>query len=294
MRVLVTGANGHIGRKLISSLKNQTEPVDVVAMVRSARAAETVRKDHPDADIKIVDYRDAEGIAAAGDGCDKIVHLVGIIKETAANSFEMAHEGACEALMKAGIEANSLICLGIIGTDTRSENACFRSRAAAEKILLSGKVRATVIRVPMVLGEGDYASLSLARKARSRLVFTFRGESLEQPIDSDDVIRAIIAALRVTPAPQILELAGPESLSRTELIKRAGRVVGHQPRVVSIPFGVGYFLARILESVSNNPPITSSMLGVLDHDDRVDVTKACRLFDLELTPLDQTLTKVLR
>ncbi len=292
MKVLVTGANGHIGRKLIGVLKKQDD-VELIAMVRSKTAADTVRRDHPDIDVRIVDYRDAAGIKEAGAGCDRVVHLVGIIKETAANSFSMAHEEACEALLDADLAVESIVCLGIVGTDSRSDNACFRSRAAAERILLSGATPATIIRVPMVLGEEDYASISLAKKARSKVVFTFRGKSLEQPIDSDDVISAIVAALNSAPVPQILELAGPESLTRAELIRKAGQRFNNSPLVISIPMVLGYVFAGILEAISSNPPVTASMLGVLDHDDQVDVAKCCDVLQLSLTPLDATLAKVL-
>jgi hypothetical protein len=52
-------------------------------------------------------------------------------------------------------------------------------------------------------------------------------------------------------------------------------------------------LARGLEALLANPPVTPAMLEVLDHDDRVDPGAACRRLGIELTPLDEMLRRCL-
>ena len=42
-----------------------------------------------------------------------------------------------------------------------------------------------------------------------------------------------------------------------------------------------------------SPPVTRAMLGVLDHDDAVETTKAARKLGLRLTSLDDMLRAVL-
>jgi NADH dehydrogenase len=291
MRVLITGANGHLGTKLIGRL--QENGAEIVALVRSERAAATVRGSFPEADIRIVDYRDAEGIRVAGQGCQAIVHLVGIIKESAENTYEMAHEQACEAIIQAGLDAERLVCLGIVGTEAGSTNACFRSRSNAEQILLGGSVPATIIRVPMVLGPDDYATWSLKKKAQAAVSVNFRADSLEQPIFSEDVIAAIIAALGLSPDARVLTLAGTESLSRSALIKRAGTYFDNQPKVISLPMWLGMLMAGLLEALMSNPPVSRAMLGVLDHDDDVDVSEAVGVLGIKLTDLNTTLGNLL-
>ncbi len=293
-RLLITGANGHLGLKLIRQLNQDKPDLRIIALVRSDRAAETIRRENLQVDIHVNDYHDAAGIAVAGQGCDAVVHLVGIIKESMTNTFSMAHEETCRALVEAGLSASAIVCLGIVGSDLGSGNECLSSRARAEKILQAGAIPTTVIRVPMVLGPGDYASMSLSRHARARIVFSFRCGSLEQPIHSEDVISALVAALDLTPQNRILELAGPEVIPRRELIKRAGRVVDSTPLVISLPLSLGYLLAWLLKNFSRNPPLTAAMLGVLDHDDQVDTAAATSLLGLRLTSLDNMLRRVLK
>ncbi len=294
MNIMITGANGHLGLQLMRTLNAQQPETAIVAVVRSQRAAKTISDAGIDADIKVVDYTDSAALETAAAGCQTVIHLVGIIKESKTNTFENAHERPAQALIDARLSATRLITLSIVGSNKDSDNACLSSRGKADEVFLSGSVPATVIRVPMVLGPDDYASMALARNAQKSFCMAFRAESLEQPIYSEDVITAIMAALTIEPKHRVLELAGPESLSRRDLIGRAGRIFGQSPKVISLPVSLGYLLAFLLERLSANPPITSAMLGVLDHDDSVDPSAALTELDMALTPLDDLLGKVLR
>lgn len=227
MRIAITGANGHIGLKLIAVFQQRGD--EVTALVRSEKAASTITGRYPDTDVRIVDYANGADLDSASSGCDVLIHLVGIIKESRFNSFEQAHEAPCRALAEAGLDVKHIVYLGIVGTDAGSDNACLLSRARSEAILRSASVPVSILRVPMVLGPDDYASMSLARNGQKSMVFGFRTSSLEQPIFSGDVVNAIVALANLQPQNRTLDLAGPESLSRAQLIKRAGQCFDNHP-----------------------------------------------------------------
>jgi uncharacterized protein YbjT (DUF2867 family) len=187
-----------------------------------------------------------------------------------------------------------MVYLSILGADPASANACLASRGRAEAILRGGSVPVLTLQVPMVLGEGDFASRALARRAGRPVNFLLRGSSLEQPIYAGDVVRAIQSGLAMPlDAAQTLELAGRDSLSRRELTHRAAAALGRQTRVVSIPLPLGKFVAGALELFSGDPPVTRAMLGVLDHDDHIDPAPAVGTLGLTLTPLDEVLRRCL-
>jgi len=288
----ITGANGHLGQRLLRRLAPDGP---VRALVRSARAAAQVRGlGLGDAvEVRIVDYADADALADALAGCRAVVHLVGIIKEGAGNRYEDAHEGTCRALAAGAARAAvaRIVYLSIVGAEPRSANACLASKGAAEQILRQGSVPASVIRVPMVLGENDYAAAALAGRARRGFNLLVRGASLEQPIYAGDVVDAVVAVLDADAPAAAYDLAGPESLSRTSLVRRAARAAGRRTRVLSLPVGAGMAMAWLLETVSRDPPVTRAMLGVLDHDDRVDTAPAVTALGIALTPLDVTLER---
>jgi hypothetical protein len=77
-------------------------------------------------------------------------------------------------------------------------------------------------------------------------------------------------------------------------VRRAAALLGRPPPlVVPVPIAAARGLAALAERLLADPPLTPSMLGVLDHDDRVDPVPACRALGITLTPLDDTLRRCL-
>jgi NADH dehydrogenase len=297
--LLVTGANGHLGRRICARLAGPGQR-RVRAVVRSERAAQTLRElsDEARPDIRILDYGDAAALEAAAEGCRRAVHLVGIIKEGSQTRYVDAHEATCRTLATAGTAAGieHVVYLSILGSRPDSANACLASKGRAEQILLESGVATSVLRVPMVLGAGDIASASLAGQARAAwLPLIGGGSTRHQPIDADDVISAILACFeRPALADTALDLGGPENLSHRELVERAAATLGKPaPRFLPLPLGLMRSIVALVERVSADPPMTTAMLGVLQHDDVVDAKEACERLGLSLAPLDDTLRRCL-
>lgn len=291
-RVLITGANGHLGCRLISRL---AATHSIRAVVRSEQAKSKIMSlsESERVDIRVMNYKDVPSIAEAARDCDYVVHLVGIIKETARASYLDAHEEttACliDALRSSGVKR--VVYVSILGSRPDSSNTCLASKGRAEQLLLDAECPALILRVPMVLGEGDYASMALKQKASSGLNLVFRAASKEQPIYAGDVVEAIVAGIgRANLDNQALDLAGPESMTRKNLIRRAARSLGRQTTVLSLPISIGLGMAFLLEKLLGNPPVTRAMLDVLDHDDEIDPKATCELLDINLTDLDRVLS----
>ena len=293
-RVLITGANGHLGRRLLARLTDPAGGRPLRAVVRSQRAARQLAE-AARVETVILDYADVQALSQAAAGCSHAVHLVGILKEDSTRRYVDAHEATTRALAAAAAAQGlrRIVYLGILGSHPEAPNACLASKGRAERILLEAQTPALVLRVPMVLGEGDIASHALRAQARARLAPLLRGgRSLEQPIYAGDVVEAIVRGVSQPGLDDVvLELAGPESLSRRALLERAARLYGKSPLVVPIPLGLNLGIALLLERLLANPPVTRAMLGVLNHDDDVDPAEPCRRLGLELTPLDEALRR---
>ena len=296
-KILVTGANGNLGKKFMLS-KGE---VDVCALVRSEKAKNDLMnfvQAHDIQDIQIVkcDYLDEQVIKELARSCTYVLHLVGIIKENKDNRFDVVHKQTTKALVAAikGSDIKKCCYISILGAKEGSENTCFSSRGLAEKLFLDSDIPSLVLQVPMVLGEGDYACEALKKNALSRFNFTFRKLSLEQPIYAGDIIDAIkldvSRTLKGDYSPSgIKALAGPTSLTRERLIIRVAKQLGVKVKVCSIPLFLGYAFARIFEILFSHPPITTAMLGVLDHDDDIDPLPSSKELGINLTALDEML-----
>src|SRR5262249_33807471 len=118
-QILVTGANGQLGRRVLQHLAHMQPPRRARAVVRSERAAKVVRASAgASAEVRVASGLDAEALSAAGAGCDAAVHLAGILKETRANRYEDAHERPARALADAAAKAGlrRIVCISILGS----------------------------------------------------------------------------------------------------------------------------------------------------------------------------------
>ena len=295
-RILVTGANGQIALQLFRLLSQKGIPGR--AVVRSERAASTVGALPEDCrpEVRIADPRDVAPLREAMKGCGAVVHLVGILKESAAASYADAHEATCSALVEAAreLDLRRIVYLSIFGSTATSTNACLASKGRAEEILRTGTTPVTVLRVPMVVGPDDPASRALRGQAQAGLLpLIGGGASIQQPLDVGDLLNAIMTSLAIESGDShFLNLGGPEALTHRELIARAAQLFGKSgSQVIRIPVSLVRGLAALLERFQANPPITPAMLGVLEHDDRIDNGPALETLGLELTPLDETLKR---
>jgi uncharacterized protein YbjT (DUF2867 family) len=231
-------------------------------------------------------------------GCGGVVHLVGIIKESDRATYASAHEETCRILEEVSAQAGCrrIVYLSILGSRPGAGNPCLNSKGLAERVLLEGRVPATILRVPMVLGPDDFASAALRAQAQSRVVPLVRGgHTLQQPIDSRDVVNAILAALAdESSAMTALDLGGPECLKHRELLARVAALHGKSPLILSIPAPLARLFAAAMERIYKNPPITRTMLEILQSDDRIDDASCCKQLGIALTPLSETLRAYMR
>lgn len=266
------------------------------ALVRSERARQTIESMglDPAPEIRIVDYLDPRAMEEALRDRHCVIHLVGIIKETRTTRYVEAHERTCQALTVAAnrTRIERIVYLSILGSSPDSDNACLASKGRAEAMLLDDRVPATVLRVPMVLGGSDPASISLRRQAKSRSVrLVGGGSTLQQPIDARDVVAAVLAASSAHPGRNLaLDAGGPECLSHRDLVLRAAHLWNNEPRIRSLPPGLARLGVSLLERLLPEPPITRPMFDILQHDDRVDTEHFRHTLEIELRTLDETLS----
>jgi len=276
----------------------------VVALVRSAAAALTLQATvdslppalASNVTITQLDYTDVAALRQAAQGCTEVIHLVGILKESPWSTYQQAHEDTTAALLEAlaGLNIRRIHYLSIVGSGPTVNNTCLASKGRAEELLLAAPHPALILQVPMVLGEGDYAAQALNAQARKTLNVVFAANARDQPLYAGDVVNALTTASALPATFNArLTLAGPEALNKRQLIHRAASMVNNTTRVIGLPSALAMAMAKLFETVSKNPPVTTAMMEILHHDDHYATELACSTLGISLTPLDDMLENVL-
>jgi uncharacterized protein YbjT (DUF2867 family) len=293
-RVAVTGANGAVGRALVAMAPSPR--VEVVAVVRSERAAADVRALASAARVLRVAYGDVTGLAAAFAEVAAVIHLPGILVERHGATYEAVNVEitrlVVEAAKRAGVR--KVVVVSAVGANPRSDNRYWRTKGAAEAVVRASGIPYTVLRVPMLLGPGTEGARTLRRGLRRRTAFLLAGgRTLHQPLDVGDLARASLTAC----APDVatddtLELVGPVAVPARQLVARAAALHGRRIRIVPVPARLLRHAVGVVRRLTGRG-FSPDALDVLTTDTSLDPAPAARALAIELTPLDRMIARSL-
>ncbi len=234
-RLVVTGANGFVGRHLTRAASD--EGWDVVGVVRSEAAASIVGQ--AGGRPALVPGLQAHQLAAAFRGGAAVVHLAQIGAERGGARYEGTNvQGTREVLQAAGEAGVARLVflsgLGVAhyGTRRRCTNGYFLSKQAAERELLRSGLEAVIFRPSYILGPGgELVPGLLEEMGTGEVERVGDGRQQLQPVAIRDVSALILAAVRrAAPQPLVLDLVGPEALSYQQLVERVARVALQEGR----------------------------------------------------------------
>ncbi len=230
-RILVTGATGFVGRRLVLAL-DEAGYDDLRAMTRRpdsyAGPGVAVRGD----------VGDPVSLAAALDGVDIAYYLVHSLDD---EDFEKKDAAQARNFSKAAADAGvrQLIYLGGLGADDGTLSAHLRSRREVETLLGEGGVPVTTLRAAIVVGTGG-VSWEITRQLVKNLpamVVPRWATTRTQPIALDDVVRYLVGVADVPEAfGRVFEIGGPDRLTYVEMLRIAANVEkGRGVPIVTVP-----------------------------------------------------------
>ena len=264
--VLVTGATGFIGSRLVPALVEAGHRVK--AMTR-----------HPDdydgpGDPVGGDVFDPGTLAEPMNGVDVAVYLVHSLDD---DDFEQLDAEAARAfgLAAAASGVRQIVYLGGLGKDDVELSPHLRSRREVEKLLGASGVPVTVLRAAIVVGAGGI-SWEMTRQLVKNLpamVVPRWADTQTQPIALDDVIRYLAGVIGVEKTfGEVYEIGGADRLTYVQMLQQAAEVLnGRRVPIVTVP---------VL-----TPRLSSHWIGLVTD---VDSTTASNLIDSMSTEVLQT------
>lgn len=230
--VLVTGATGFIGRRLVPALLEAGH--EVKAMTR-----------HPetyDGDGTPVhgDVFDPGSLAEPLEGVDVAIYLVHSLDD---NDFERKDADAAKAfgLAAAAQGVEQIVYLGGLGKDGEDLSPHLRSRREVEELLASSGVPVTVLRAAIVVGAGGISwemTRQLVKNLPAMIVPRWAA-TRTQPIAVDDVIRYLVGVTGNDDAlGRVFEIGGADQLSYKGMLQEAAEVMlGRRVPILQVPVG---------------------------------------------------------
>lgn len=220
--ILVTGATGYVGGRLIPAL------LDAGYRVRAmGRNLEKLGcrpwAHHPQLELVQGDVLDFESIKKAAAGCWSAYYLVHSMiaqKGKFVEADRVAARNMVNAAAAAGLQ-RMIYLGGLAETKHGSLSKHLQSRFEVADILQSGSVPTTDLRTPMILGSGS-ASFEILRYLVERLpvMTTPRWvRSLNQPIAIRNVITYLTECLKhAETIGQTFDIGGPDILTYRDLL----------------------------------------------------------------------------
>lgn len=289
--VLITGANGFIGRRLARSLLANGHRIR--CLVRSASShipngAETVTGD----------LLAPSTLPAALDGIDTAYYLVHSMAGGRAG-FKHRDREAAENFVRAAEKAGlrRVIYLGGLGGTGDELSEHLKSRLEVAKILHSGKFATTFLRAAVIVGAGG-ASFELVRGLVKRLpvMITPLWVSTKcQPIAVNDVVDYLAGCLAdERTAGRTFDIGGPEIMTYREMMERFARLEGKHLLIIPVPVLTPRLSSYWVALFSPVPPsVSMSLIEGLSNEVICRENTIRDLIPLRLTPYDTAVLQAL-
>lgn len=230
MNVLVLGATGYVGGRLVPELLAKGHTVRCFARTPDKLATRPWR-----GDVEVVagDANDVATLTQACSGIDAVIFLIHAMDGQANFAQREAAIAAAvrDATTQAGVDR--LVYLGGLGDDDTDLSEHLSSRHQVGAILREGSARVTELRAGVIIGSGS-ASFEMLRHLVEMLPAMVTPKwvgTRTQPIGIRDVLRYLVGVLEIN-EDGIFEIGGPDVLTYHDMMRRYAELAGLRRRLI--------------------------------------------------------------
>lgn len=291
MKILVTGAGGFIGLRLLKRLLSDGH--DVVAMVRVVRGELKL----PRAGLTVVtgDMTDSASLDRATAGCDVVVHLANATSVTDWARARAVNVDGTRALIAACQRAgvNRLVFTSTISALREHRGPYGQTKLEAEVIVRQSGLPFVILRPSLVYGGHDVGLVSnLVAYLRGLPFMPVIGDGKIEldPVHLDDVNEVISQCLtRDDVLGKAYDVLGPDRVTFNGFLDKLSAEIGIKKPYLYLPGGPMLLAARVGKALLGNFPITEDNVLGLISPAKVERESAFRDFKIAWTHLDDKL-----
>ena len=292
LRVLVTGATGYIGGRLVPRLIAQHHTLRCIARNPSRLEGHS----WPSVEIVAGDLGDYGALARALQGIDAAYYLVHSM--AAGHAFRERDRSMAlafgDAAAKAGVQR--IIYLGGLGDPDTIDSKHLVSRQEVGRCLAAGGVPVIEFRAAVIVGSGS-ASFEMIRYLAERLPVMITPTWVNtrcQPIGIHSVLAYLMDALDHPTAEGIYEIGGQDILSYREMILRYAHIRGLRRLVLSLPVPKPQLSSRWVDLLTPIPyRIAQPLVESLQTEVVVRSDRALKTFSVRPTGYDEAVRRAL-
>ena len=290
MLVAVTGATGFVGRHIVDLLVARSHRVRVLV-----RRSQVLPFAHPDRVEKVVGGLDDQAaLATLAAAADVVIHLVGIIVDRGAQTFEAVHVEGTRSVLAAARSAGCRRFLHMSAVGARDEPGAtryHRTKALGEALVRSAGIDAAVFRPSFIIGPGNLPVRTFVRMHRWLPAVPVFGDGRfpMQPVAVADVALAFALAAERPELVGTFELGGPELITYEEFVRAVGRASGHPRPMVHVPLPLVRVAAGLFGLLGPLAPLTSDQLQMLVEGTATPENAIERVFGIKPAPLVEAL-----
>src|SRR6187431_78712 len=247
IRILVSGASGFIGRRLVKRLlvSPNTTNWSIRCMTRKAHSLSSYfQNDRDNLEFAQVDVQNYPELVKALTGIDIAFYLIHSMEGSSKEwkKFEerdrVAAENFARAVNETGV--SRVIYLGGLTYAPEQElSKHMRSRTQVGEILKKSNAAVTIFRAAVILGQGG-GSFQMLQYLVERLPLMVCPKwvlTKSQPISVDDVVTYLITSIELeNTANKDFDIGGPEILTYVDMMKRYSAILNKSLKIVIIPF----------------------------------------------------------
>jgi uncharacterized protein YbjT (DUF2867 family) len=293
MRLLIVGASGYIGGRLVPLLSRRGEDLTL-----AGRDARSMADRFPGMRVLRADLLDPPSLTAAVEGIDVayyLAHSMGGGEAGFAERDLQAARSFASAAANAGV--GRIVYLGGLGEDSKELSHHLSSRHEVGVELARHGVPMTEFRAALVIGSGS-ASFEILRHLTERLpvMITPRWVATRcQPIGIRDVLAYLVAALDHPEITGVVEIGGPDVLSYGQMMLRYAHLRGLRRLMIPVPVltpRLSSYWVNLISPVPAN--IARPLIEGLRNEVVVRDSEPARAFGVVPATYDETLVLAIR